>query len=442
MSTLPQSEPIIRVGLVHDVEQIAILLKGEYRDSQGESFPPGSYHFTARENGFLMTGERSGTFGEIKLSPLCEEARFCLEATIGIDFHWQQKETQVFADGLELLARPGNRLTVVNSVRLESYLTSVICSEMSTTSPPDLARAHATISRSWLLAQLSAQNLPTSPENQRPGELIRWYGREAHQDFDVCADDHCQRYQGAGKIENPTAFEAVRDTRGLLLTCEGQVCDARYSKCCGGLTEEFKAAWGDVDVPYLTVLFDGPPTAKAPTSVSEETAFQQFLNDPPTAFCNCQDPAILQQILPKFDQKTSDFFRWTQRLEATEAGDLVHKKLGLDLGRILKLEPLARARSGRLVLLKIVGEKGEIRVGKELEIRRALSPTHLYSSAFVVETEGPSERPVAFVLKGAGWGHGVGLCQIGAAVMAVQGYSYQEILRHYYPHTQLTKSYP
>ena len=355
-----------------------------------------------------------------------------LEATIGIDFHWQQKEVQTFSGGLRLALQPGGRVTVINDVPLETYITSVVCSEMRSTSPPDLAKAHAIISRSWLLAQLEPQT-PQPTERIQAGEIIRWYDRQAHTGFDVCADDHCQRYQGTGRIDSPAVADAVGDTRGMVLTHGGKPCDARFSKCCGGVTEDFKTAWGDEPVPYLVPVFDGPGSKMPAQSVRE------FITSPPEVYCHCTDERILKQVLNPYDLETNDFFRWQQKLGAQEASDLIRNKLGVDLGRIVSMEPVERGLSGRLKRLRLVGEAGSLVIGKELEIRRALSESHLYSSAFVVDTQGPDDQPEAFVLKGAGWGHGVGLCQIGAAVMAFQGVGYSEILEHYYPGTGLKR---
>jgi SpoIID/LytB domain protein len=295
---------------------------------------------------------------------------------------------------------------------------------MRSTSPPDLVKAHAVISRSWLLAQLEPQ-APRPTEHIKEGEIIRWYDRQAHTGFDVCADDHCQRYQGTGRIDSKAVAKAVADTRGLVLIHDGKPCDTRFSKCCGGITEDFTTTWGDESVPYLVSVVDGPQ------EIPEQSA-REFITTPPDVYCRCSDKKILEQVLNPYDLETQDFFRWRLTLGAREAGDLVKKKLGEDLGRIAKLEPLERGRSGRIKRLRLVGETGSLVIGKELEIRRALSESHLYSSAFVVDTEGSD-----FILKGAGWGHGVGLCQIGAAVMAFKGIEYPEILKHYYPGTQL-----
>ena len=270
---------------------------------------------------------------------------------------------------------------------------------------------------------------------------MRWTEREAHQDFDVCADDHCQRYQGTARINAPGVVAAIRQTRGEVLTYNGRPCDARFSKNCGGVSEEYQTAWGDLAVPYLVALRDTRGPDRNPPALVDDRAMRAFLQNPPAAYCDCTDMSILGSVLNDYDLATEGLFRWRVRLPASEASRLVSQKLGTDLGRLLNLEPVERGPSGRLKRLRLVGERGSLVIGKELEIRRVLSETHLYSSAFVVDVEGPSQRPDAFLLTGAGWGHGVGLCQIGAAVMAHQGAGYREILEHYYPGTQVQHFY-
>jgi SpoIID/LytB domain protein len=353
------------------------------------------------------------------------------DVTIGIGFHWERKERQVFRGGLRIIKRESG-LTVINDVSLEDYVTSVISSEMSASCPLELLKAHAVISRSWMWfpkvrpSPGRAAGLSPSIGGGR-GEIIRWYGREAHPDFDVCADDHCQRYQGITKAFSPAASEAVRATAGEMLLYKESICDARFSKCCGGITEQYATAWEDEDIPYLTSVYDGPSPLR---SDNPET----WIRSNPPAYCNTQDKNLLGRILPGFDQETRDFYRWRVEYTAEELGALLKSRLGVDLGKITELQPLARGPSARIYRLKITGEGGFLIVGKELEIRRALSQSHLYSSAFVVDREAGR-----FVLRGAGWGHGVGLCQIGAAVMAEQGKGYKEILEHYYPGTTISE---
>ena len=362
--------------------------------------------------------------------------------TIGKEFHWQQQETQTFQGSLILRIIEGE-LHAINRIAIEDYLTSVIASEMSGTSSVELLKAHAVISRSWLLAQIApsklkvdqADNESDSQEISTPeansqfsifnSQFIKWYDREAHTHFDVCADDHCQRYQGVSRKVTPQVYEAIRATRGIVLSYEGEVCDARFSKCCGGKTELYESCWDDTPHPYLSVV-----------------------DDP---FCNTDDPKILSEVLNHYDQGT-DFYRWTVQYTQAELSELVRRRGGFDYGDIIDLIPIERGPSGRIVRLQIVGTKATRIIGKELEIRRTLSETHLYSSAFEVEKkgglspslsqgEGASGIAPLFIFHGSGWGHGVGLCQIGAAVMGAKGYNYKEILHHYYPEASLTEWY-
>jgi len=383
-------------------------LRGSYTDESGKLLQPGKYTFTSA----------------IALTPQEPNASFALsDVTIGIGFHWERREQQAFRGGLRVIERKG--LTAINDVDLEEYVTSVISSEMSASCPLELLKAHAIISRSWLWYPKAAPHVRGTGTGliRKPGEIVRWYGREAHEDFDVCADDHCQRYQGITKAFSATVESAVRATSGEMLTYQGAICDARFSKCCGGLTEEYPVAWDEQDIPYLVCLYDGEG---ARPSMTDES---WILSQPP-AFCNTTDSRVLAQILPNFDQETLDFYRWRVEYDPDELGEIVKSRLGEDLGRIVKLEPLARGPSSRIFRLRIVGSRETLIIGKELEIRRALSRSHLYSSAFVVE-----HAANRIILKGAGWGHGVGLCQIGAAIMANRGTGHREILRHYYPGT-------
>jgi SpoIID/LytB domain protein len=385
----------LAVGLMEGVESVRVELLGTFTDAAGKSYPPGKYHLES----------------EITLIPSAPEASFAIEdVVIGIGFHWERKERQVFRGDLRILKREG--LTVINDVSLEEYVTSVISSEMSASCPLELLKAHAVISRSWLCYP------KLHPESDGPGnfslrvgdEITRWYGREAHRDFDVCADDHCQRYQGITKAYSTSVSQAAGATAGEVLKYDGKVCDARFSKCCGGVVEEYRNAWDDRDVPYLVSLPD--------------------IDDSGNVYCDTKDKALLAQILPGFDQETQDFYRWTVRYTGDEIRQLIWSRLSEDVGEVLALEPLERGPSERIIRLRIRGQARSLVIGKELEIRRALSRSHLYSSAFDVERDG-----AMFVLKGKGWGHGVGLCQIGAAVMASRGKNYHEILEHYYPGT-------
>ncbi len=395
----------VSVGLVEKRPAFEAELIGRFSDASGKTVEPGRHRLIS----------------EVTLTPA--DARSCSFAlddiTIGIGFHWERRERQVFRGALRIIRRDGG-LTAINDVPLEDYVTSVISSEMSASCPLELLKAHAVISRSWLKGSQPEQ-CGHRPPPQAGNEIIRWYGREAHSDFEVCADDHCQRYQGITKAFSAEASEAVRATGGEFLRYGGAICDARFSKACGGITERYATAWDDRDIPYLRSVYDGP----APPSCSYGP--EPWIRSSPPAYCNMHDRELLARILPGFDQETQDFYRWRVEYTPEELGELVQSRLGLDLGPIRDLEPLARGPSGRIFRLKISGERDTVIIGKELEIRRALSRSHLYSSAFVIDRE--SGR---FVLRGAGWGHGVGLCQIGAAVMAGEGKSYREILQHYY----------
>jgi len=475
MKTLPthpyQREPILEVGILDRSESVMVRLHGAYRVGVNRRFGPGELSLRCHDGVLHCTGEIDLEAEELEFKPVDPAAcRFLLEATIGIDFHWQQTETQAFRGDLRLVPSGADRLTVINRVPLETYISSVICSEMNAHSPVEATKAHAIISRSWLLAQLDKKKEAEKKGTREKGggrhfselseahpqsmrgiakktpdpffsEICRWTEREAHAAYDVCADDHCQRYQGIGRTDSAAVAAAIAQTRGRVLLFAGQACDARFSKCCGGVTEQYQTAWAEESIPYLVALADSPGPAPALPALTEEPVLRAFLQNPPAAYCNCHDRSILSRVLNDYDLKTADFFRWRIRLGADQAGRLVADKLGVDLGRLVALEPLERGLSGRLKRLRLVGEAGSLVIGKELEIRRALSPNHLYSSAFVVDPEGPTDRPDAFLLRGAGWGHGVGLCQIGAAVMACQGIHCEDILRHYYPGTEVVRCY-
>ena len=401
--------------------------------------------------------------------PLKEhEADFVLkEVTIGVDFHWQRKEDQRFKGALELIVEE-ERVTAVNHVLVEDYLTSVISSEMSASASEELLKAHAVISRSWLLASMKSIEqkypelkahperhrctMPATPDEDR--EQIKWFERDAHTRFDVCADDHCQRYQGITRASRDTVRRAIEATRGEVLTSEGSICDARFSKCCGGAFEEFAYCWDNIRYPYLRKrydLLDAHGKTPALPDLSQEEEAEQWIRTAPEAFCNTHDQSILSQVLNSYDQETTDFYRWHVSYTQEELSNLIQKRSGVDYGYIIDLKPIARGTSGRIWKLKIIGTKQSCTIGKELEIRRTLSTSHLYSSAFVVDKEGTLEVepnatgithvPARFMLTGAGWGHGVGLCQIGAAVMGARGYDYRTILSHYFEGAELTHLY-
>ena len=337
--------------------------------------------------------------------------------TIGVKFHWERKESQTFAGDLKIIV-DGNVLRAINVIGVEDYLLSVISSEMSATASEEFLKAHAVISRSWVMARMSPQSDDACRNNGSvtEDEYIKWYDHDDHHLFDVCADDHCQRYQGLTRAVGETVRTVIDSTWGQVLMYEGQLCDARFSKCCGGRMEIFSTCWQDKDYPYLLALPDTPDHAEA-----EE------------CFCNTSDKDILAQVLNNYDQETTDFYQWTEIFDPKELGSLIERKSGVRTGAVISIEPLERGESGRICRLRITGEYRTITVGKELEIRRVLSETHLKSSAFEVEYASDGK----IILHGRGWGHGVGLCQIGAAVMASRGYLYRQILNHYYPETEI-----
>jgi len=454
-------EPILEVGLLPGVDSARFVLDGAYDlviDGRPSGTAPGGVELVARSGrgevrveGLASPLDTPGRL--VRLIPRDDDASFLLRGVVvGVQFHWQHSEDLRFRGGINLRASE-RELDVVNAVPLEEYLVSVISSEMSAHCPPPLLRAHAVISRSWLLAQLMSGRTgggrgEGSESARRDGEageirIWRWYDREDHEDFDVCADDHCQRYQGVTRALTPEVGEAVASTRGWVLVHENEICDARFSKCCGGMTEVFDSAWGDQNVPYLQAFHDGPRGSREfEIPLRDEANARAFIDATPTAYCGTKDAALLARLLPEIDHETQDFYRWEIRLEQEEVRDLVKAKSGIDPGPIEKLEPRRRGPSGRLVELAVCGRDHILVVGKELEIRRLLSPTHLYSSAFVARAVGePGRTPEAFVLRGAGWGHGVGLCQIGAAVMADLGHTHEQILEHYYRGAALVQVY-
>lgn len=372
-------------------------------------------------------------YDTLLFTPVDNTALFTLhDVVIGVNFHWQRKEKQTFKGELLFMVEDGE-VRAVNRLAVEDYLVSVISSEMSATSSLEFLKAHTVISRSWLYAQLQRK------ERHQQGvlgwengdEIVRWYAREDHTLFDLCADDHCQRYQGVTRAINPNVERAVRETCGMVLKYDGEVCDARFSKCCGGVTERFSACWEDEDYGYLKAVRDCEG-AKVVPDLTTENGAREWIESVPPSYCSTADKEVLSQILNGYDQETNDFYRWRIEYSQEELSLLVARRSGIDFGEIEDLQPVERAASGRIVRLRIVGRKRTLIVGKELEIRRWLSESHLYSSAFVVDKV-EEEGNVRFVLKGAGWGHGVGLCQIGAAMMGERGCSFRQILEHYYP---------
>jgi stage II sporulation protein D len=363
--------------------------------------------------------------------------------TIGNGFHWEKKEDQTFQGNLILQLREGGTIAVINEIPIEDYLKSVVSSEMNPAASMEFLKTHAILSRSWLLSGLGRKK--KIEETYMPsmkiaeGEVIRWYDREDHDLFDVCADDHCQRYQGITKIVSKQAKEVVQETFGMVITYQDEICDARYSKACGGLTEEYDTAWEGKRVPYLRSISDAPVPHR---SIKTEEEARRWILSEHEAYCNLKDKGLLKKILPGFDRETKNFFRWTVEYSREELEEILREKSGFDFGTLKEIVPLQRGPSGRISRLKIVGSKRSMIVGKELEIRRWLSPAHLYSSAFVVVIKyNPNGEVKRFIFKGAGWGHGVGLCQIGAAVMGTKGYSAEEILKHYFRGVEIKKIY-
>lgn len=441
------NEPVINVGIQFK-PKIEFTLEGDYQTDSGVKLT-GKWIATIKDDKILI----SGGLGSVNLQPdtvikpLGDNNRFILhDVTIGINFHWERDEDQVFKGGLRLLIED-EKITAVNILSVEDYLMSVISSEMSATSSLELLKAHAVISRSWLLAQIDKNKAIQSASEkyessfQSDTELIRWYDREDHINFDVCADDHCQRYQGITRANTPVVVDAVEATRGEVLAYGDSICDARFSKCCGGMVEVFENVWEPVRHPYLQKVVDNDVDPKGfNLNLEEEDAAVKWILGEPGAFCNTNDKQVLSQVLNDYDQETNDFYRWKVEYDQQELSGLVARRTGIDFGTISELIPVERGSSGRLVKLKIVGDKKTLTIGKELEIRKALSTSHLYSSAFVVEKK-EEDGNVKFILHGAGWGHGVGLCQIGAAVMGVKGHAYDSILMHYFKGAQLKRMY-
>lgn len=437
------TEPQIAVGILSGKE-IQFSFPDEFISSDGMAIS--GIQQAVYRKGKIYWQEKE--YDELSFTPQQTTSSFfeLQDVTIGINFHWERKEVQRFKGELKIIVED-DKLTAINIISIEDYLTSVISSEMSVTASLELLKAHAVISRSWLLNKLRVENgelrVTVQPDNAAHSQLIKWYDHEAHKNFDVCADDHCQRYQGITRASTSRAIEAVSATRGETLMYEGKICDARFSKCCGGAFEEFQNCWENVRHPYLIGQRDSQTTNKLPDLTIEAEA-DKWIRTSPVAFCNTQDKKILSQVLNNYDQETADFYRWKVSYSQEELSELIHKRSGIDFGKIIDLIPVERGTSGRLVRLKIVGTLRTLTIGKELEIRRTLSNSHLYSSAFVVDKEYKEEEqkiPSRFILTGAGWGHGVGLCQIGAAVMGEQGYKYEEILSHYYPGSMIERQY-
>lgn len=437
-------QPDVTVGIV-SAQKIHFSLNKPYL-AKGEKVL-GEQVVEFSEGGVLWNGNQ---YSQLTFHPQSADASFSLSnVTIGVNFHWERKETQTFLGTLRFVVE-SDKIVAINELPVEKYLESVISSEMSATSSLELLKAHAVISRSWLLAQMKKRREVAESGNnffsftKKEDTLIRWYDREDHTLFDVCADDHCQRYQGITKETSPHVAEAIRQTKGQILMDGEEICDARFSKCCGGITEEFQYCWEDTPKTYLTAVRDIALGVEhtLPNLTNEEEA-EKWIRFNPPAFCNTQDKKILSEVLNDYDQETVNFYRWKETLSQEKLQQLIADKLKMDLGAILDMKAVERGKSGRISKLQIIGTEKTFTIGKELEIRRTLSDSHLLSSAFVVDKYDMDEQgvPQRFELIGAGWGHGVGLCQIGAAVMGEQGYHYDAILLHYYQGAKIKKLY-
>lgn len=438
-------EPEVSVGLIR-AGHIRFSLNAPYT-AKGET-AIGLQEAVCSEGGILWNGN---LYSELTFRPVASDASFTLkDVSIGQRFHWERKEKQTFRGTLHIIVDE-EKLVAINRIPAENYLTSVISSEMNATAPFELLKAHAIVSRSWLFHQMKHRHESLNGQrnffsfSRSETEQIRWYDREDHTLFDVCADDHCQRYQGITRETSSAVSRAVEATRGEVLTYHDELCDARFSKCCGGITEHYSTCWEERKEPYLSPVYDTTPTEETRhrlPDVMEEAVAEQWIRETPDAFCNTNDKHLLDCVLNDYDRETPDFYRWRVDYTQDELAAIIRQKRGEDFGEITDLIPICRGASGRLKKLKIVGTKKTLTIGKELEIRRTLSASHLYSSAFVVQKHGkPGAIPDSFTLFGAGWGHGVGMCQVGAAVMSEKGYTCEEILHHYYAGTDIKKLY-
>lgn len=442
-------EPTIHVGIIEVQRKINGWFNGPYLINH-QYVHEGGFAARTGEGCVILfddTGNERIRDKEVHCLPLNGSTFTLFDVTVGIQFHWERKEEQTFQGALHLVLGESNTLTAINEIKLEEYITSVISSEMNPEAPFELLKAHAIMSRSWVMASLNPDHekherftMIWNVDEKEGDEILCWYGKGDHTLFDVCADDHCQRYQGITRSMSGNVKRAVDDTRGVFLTHNNVICDARYHKACGGITDDFRNTWEDREIPYLSSISDAH-TPHAPLH-SEDDAKNWILSRP-DVYCNTEDENLLNRILPALDWPTKDFFRWKVEYDREELENIIKMKSGMDVGTLENLIPLERGPSSRIIRLKIIGSKKRIIVGKELEIRRWLSPSHLYSSAFIVTTEGggAGNPPERFIILGAGWGHGVGLCQIGAAVMAIQGFSAEDILKHYFRGTTLQKRY-
>ncbi len=446
MEQLPKlgQEPIITVGIMH-AERIGFFFDSPFRCTEMPNITfDGEYEVLLSESGRVSFFEQE--FDSLHFTPIeeqdytSEDGYFELEdVVIGINFHWERKENQCFKGGLTFMIEHG-KVVAINEIPTEAYIFSVISSEMSATASLELLKAHAVISRSWLLKPIihNEHNVNAVLERRTDDELIKWYERDSHELYNVCADDHCQRYQGITRARTENVRLAIEATRGMVLMNNGEICDARFSKSCGGVSEVFESCWADEHYPYLERVVDSKSAESVMSTPDLTVEFnaEAWIRGEYDSFCNTHDKEILSQVLNNYDQETTDFYRWKVEYTIEQLSELVARRSGIDFGTIVALEPVERGVSGRLTRLRIVGTKRTMIVGKELEIRRWLSESHLYSSAFVVD-----KIENGFVLTGAGWGHGVGLCQIGAAVMGAKGYKYDEILYHYFVNSELNLLY-
>lgn len=442
-SAVPETEAgILNAG------EILFTLNGNFTDGCGNIFS-GLYSAKPGGIGTIITSAE-GSYVLMQGAVLVPEkntgSSFIVHSVlIGVGFHWERSEDQEFTGKLKFVNENG-KLTIVNVLPIEDYLVSVISSEMSGTSSEALLKAHAVISRGWLIAQIEKRrNLSQAAAayetyTNTGEEITRWYDREDHSLYDVCSDDHCQRYQGITRAGSSLVREAVESTWGEVLVHDGSICDTRFYKCCGGVSELFENTWEPVHHPYLVPVYDSADSKHPVPDLTSETAAREWIDSYPEVFCNTNDAKILSQVLNDYDQETHDFFRWKIRYTQQELSDLVRSRTGIDFGTVNELLPLERGASGRIKRLRIEGTLKTMVIGKELEIRKSLSVSHLYSSCFYV-TRDVEEGSVVFTLHGAGWGHGAGLCQIGAAVMGAEGYSYSQILEHYFRSAILKKLY-
>lgn len=444
-----KEEPFISVGILTD-KKIRFELYGDFQVVGSRDNFSGVYTAELKNDRIFCKSSKHEIegFNQIEFIPTdpISESFLLRDVIIGSKFHWERKEKQRFIYSL-ILVKSGDEIVAINHIPIERYLTSVISSEMSAKSSVELLKAQAVIARSWVLAQIErSEKFKDDKEIHETSlelkdELIKWYDREDHNLFDVCADDHCQRFQGVTKIISDSSFIAIDQTRGIVLLSGGSVCDTRYSKCCGGITESFENVWEPIRHPYLTSIVDYKfEPENFNLDFSDESNSEKWIKEKPIVFCNTSDKKILSHILVDYDRETKDFYRWKVEYTQNEITELINLKSGINFGNIIDLIPVERGDSARIVKLKIIGTNKTLTVGKELEIRRLLSKTHLYSSAFIVNKIG-KDIPEKFVLYGAGWGHGVGMCQIGAAVMAEMGYNFDEILLHYFKNSELKKIY-